>query len=319
MKRSFAKIVLRIVGIAFAIAAGMYFLMHAQRAVSGHDLGLLLRGDVIVSAGVLTLIYMSLIPLTALAWTWLLHDMGQQAAFPIAAPVLAVTQLAKYLPGNVAHHLGRVVVARAHGFDTGPMLLSLGYETLLILVACAHVSSLTLLWNLPPAIATWPIARNHGLLIVAISLGAVALIAAAPACSRLLSRLRGHDMAGMIQAKPGWGTCLRCYLLYASNFVLIGAGLWLVTDVLSPSPTTPADFVLLTGAFAGSWILGFLAPGAPAGLGVREAILSLWLGTALDAAVAVSVIVLLRIATTAGDLLSFLWGSLALARIRRAQ
>lgn len=321
MNPPIAKRALRLVGIAVAIAAGMYFVMHAHRALSSQDLSGLLQGPTIAAGVALTIAYMALIPITALAWAWLLRGLGQSVTIATTAPILATTQLAKYLPGNVAHHLGRVMVAKARGLDTGSTVLSIGYETLLVVVASAHVSSLTFLWSPPPALAEWPLARHHGMLVATISLGAMVVIAGAPTFARLLMRLRGADAAALSTRtlRPDWPTCLGCYLLHALNFLLVGGGLWVVAGVLSPSPVTAADFVLLTGAFAGSWILGFLAPGAPAGLGVREAILSLWLGTALDATVAVSLIIMLRIATTAGDLLSFLWGSVALARGERTK
>ena len=321
MSTSTAKRALRWLGIAVAIAAGAYFLMHARRSLAGHDLGELLHGRVIVAGVVLTLAYMTLIPITAIAWSWLLRALGQPAAIATTTPILATTQLGKYLPGNVAHHLGRVFVARAHGLEAGSTVLSMAYETLLVLVACAHVSALTFLWSPPAELADWPLAQHHGALVAIISLGALAVIVAAPAIAQTIARMRGRASASTRQStrsvRPGWLACFACYLLYALNFALVGAGLWLVARTLSPVPVMATDLLLLTGAFAGSWILGFLAPGAPAGLGVREAVLSLWLGTTLDATTAVSLIILLRIATTAGDLLNFLWGSLALARLRR--
>jgi hypothetical protein len=70
----------------------------------------------------------------------------------------------------------------------------------------------------------------------------------------------------------------------------------------------------MTGAFAGSWILGFVAPGAPAGLGIREAILSAWLSGSLPPAQIVLLVIALRIATTLGDLFNFMWASLAAGR-----
>lgn len=312
---------IRWLGTAVAIAASAYFLMHARQALAGQDLGELLQGRVVAATVLLTLAYMTLIPITALAWTWLLRALGQPVAIATTTPILATTQLGKYLPGNVAHHLGRMFVARAHGLETGSTVLSMAYETLLVLVACAHVSALTFLWSPPAALADWPMAQHHGALIAVISLGALAVIIAAPTIAQTIARLRGGASAKALRparpVRPGWHACFACYLLYAFNFALVGVGLWLVARTLSPVPVTIADLLLLTGAFAGSWILGFLAPGAPAGLGVREAVLSLWLGTTLDSTTAVSLIILLRIATTAGDLLNFLWGSLALARLRR--
>src|SRR5690606_37352746 len=151
------------------------------------------------------------------------------------------------------------------------------------------------------------------------SLGALIIMAAAPWIARVIMRFRSIDGTATdlaTQAHPGWLTSLGCYLLYALNFALIGMGLWFVARALSPYPIGLASLALLIGAFASSWILGFLAPGAPAGLGVREAVLSVWLGGTFSAPVVVAIIILLRIATTLGDLFSLLWGSVALGRTR---
>ncbi|MGY0797613.1 lysylphosphatidylglycerol synthase domain-containing protein [Lysobacter sp. A286] len=314
MKRS-----LRLLGIAVAIAAFSYFVVYAYRALNGQDLTQLLEPDVMMAGGFLTVMCTLLIPLTAIAWSWLLKGLGQPVGFSITGPILATTQIGKYLPGNVAHHLGRVVVARAHGVETGRNLLSMAYETLLLLVACAHVSALTFLWEPPAALADWPLADYRGPLVIAISLGALITMTAAPWFARVIMRLRSVDGTPTdlaTQAHPGWLTSLCCYLVYALNFALVGMGLWFVARALSPDPVGLASLALLIGAFASSWILGFLAPGAPAGLGVREAVLSVWLGGTFGAPVVVAIIILLRIATTLGDLLSFLWGSTVLARRR---
>lgn len=114
--------------------------------------------------------------------------------------------------------------------------------------------------------------------------------------------------------RPGWGIAGACYVVYVLNFVLVGIGLWLVALSLSGHTAGEAGPVFFIGAFAASWVLGFLAPGAPAGLGVREALLAVWFGGVLAPADAVALIVMLRIATTFGDLLNFAWGSTAIAR-----
>src|SRR3546814_6780064 len=59
--------------------------------------------------------------------------------------------------------------------------------------------------------------------------------------------------------------------------------------------------IFFIGAFTTSWIAGFVVPGAPAGLGVREVVLTAWLAGALPPATAVLLVVALRIATTIAD------------------
>src|SRR3546814_3308628 len=88
------------------------------------------------------------------------------------------------------------------------------------------------------------------------------------------------------------------YLCYVANFALVGFGLWIVASVLVPG--TAISPILLTGAFASSWLIGFVTPGAPAGFGVREVVLSLWLSESMPASTFVVLVLALRIATTLG-------------------
>lgn len=308
---------LRWLGLLVAGAACASFIVYAHRSLAGKDLGALLQPRVMLAGALLTLLYSLLVPLTALAWSWLLKGLGQHSSFSVTGPILATTQIGKYLPGNVAHHLGRVVVARERGMDTGKTVVSMAYETLLVLLACAHLSALTFLWSPPAALGDWQIAEWRAPLVAMVSVGALIVMAAAPRIADVLVRLRSGDSAGTqaaFHAHPGWLTSLACYLVYVLNFVLVGVGLWAAAGSLSQEPIGASTLILLIGAFASSWILGFIAPGAPAGLGVREAVLSLWLAGSLGAPIAVTLIVMLRIATTLGDLLNFLWGAILIAR-----
>ncbi|WP_330970594.1 hypothetical protein, partial [Lysobacter sp. A3-1-A15] len=117
-KRGPMKRALHLLGLAVAIAAFAYFVLYAYRALAGQDLSQLLQPRVMLAGALLTGLYALLVSLTAVAWSWLLRGLGQPAAFTVTGPILATTQMGKYLPGNVAHHFGRVVVARGHGLDT---------------------------------------------------------------------------------------------------------------------------------------------------------------------------------------------------------
>jgi hypothetical protein len=68
-----------------------------------------------------------------------------------------------------------------------------------------------------------------------------------------------------------------------------------------------SHLLLLSGAFALSWIVGYITPGAPAGLGVREVVLVSLLTPALGGGNAVGLSLALRLATTIGDGVCFLF------------
>lgn len=307
-------------GLAVATIAVIYFSVYAYRALTIQDLSSLYRPDVILAGILLTLFYALLALVAAFAWSRFLKGLGQPVKFGGAWAILAATQIGKYLPGNFGHHLGRVVVARMRGLNTEKVVLSIIYETLIVLLACAHVSLLTFLWRHFGRTPELPFADNHGWLVVIISMGTIGILLAVPWVAGAVAKLRTEgDSLPLLRSsrRVRWTTTLVCYLLYTASFFLVGAGLLVVASILTDAPLTAANLLLLTGAFASSWILGFITPGAPAGIGVREAVLLAWLGAYFGATAAVSLILILRIATTFGDLINFLWGGLVLARSTR--
>ncbi|MBB6242679.1 lysylphosphatidylglycerol synthase domain-containing protein [Rhodanobacter sp. MP1X3] len=314
------KQLVRWLGLLLALAAGIYFVLYAHHALAGKDLSGLLDSSVLAATAALTVLYVVLIPTTAIAWTWLLRAMEQRVSYGRMLPILATTQFGKYLPGNVAQHIGRIALARGAGVQLPAALFSVAYEMLLMLVACAHISALTLLWTPPAALLHWKLAEYRLPLLALVTLGAVAALLLAPRLASWLAHYRASKRDERDYVLPrlhlNATTVLACYVMYAINFCLIGGGLWLVAHALLAGTTSTPSVIFLIGAFASSWILGFIAPGAPAGLGIREAILSSWLSGALPPAQIVLLVVALRIATTTGDLINLVGGSIATTRVR---
>lgn len=309
---------LKWLGMLLAVCAGIYFVGYARHALAGKDLSALVDTRVLLALGALVMLYALLVPSTVMAWTWLLGAMQQQVRYPRMLAILATTQFGKYLPGNVAQHIGRVALTRQSGVPLSVALFSIAYEMLLMLVACSHLSVLTMLWDPPAALSKWDLARYRLPLLVIVTVGAAVALVVAPRVASWLARVRAARRGeGQFVPPPlhlNAGTVLACYLTYAVNFCVVGLGLWLLAHALVAGNHPGPGFIFLTGAFAGSWILGFIAPGAPAGLGIREALLSAWLSGSLPAAQIVLLVVALRIATTIGDALNFGIGSGLLAR-----
>ena len=103
---------LRLVGLALAVAAGAFFLHRAWQALHAVDFRPWWSWPVGMAIGGLCVLSLVQVPLTAIAWRRILRDLGLGLSPGGAYAILATTQFAKYLPGNVAQHLGRVAVAR---------------------------------------------------------------------------------------------------------------------------------------------------------------------------------------------------------------
>ncbi len=202
------------------------------------------------------------------------------------------SQIAKYLPGNCFHLVGRQVLGRALGHSQAALALASLVETALQVALAAGLA-------LPLAVArsgAWSIGLAAGALL------ALALVLAAP---RLLARrlrpLATASRAGGLAA----GALLRAAALHAAFFGIAGGVLWLLAAVLGDPGPVALNPLTSISALALAWVAGFVAPGASAGIGVREAVLILALDRALGAEASAAVALALRLVTTAGDIIFF--------------
>ena len=303
-------------GIVLAVLALAYFARHAARTLKGQDLSSLFEGPGLWGMVALTALYAASIATTAAAWRWQLADVGHRASYGWTITVLAVTQFGKYLPGNVGHHVGRAGLAMQAGIRMPAALLTIGYELLLAIVAAAHLCAFGLLLWPPAALAGQAWLEHRWTLLALVSAGAVAGLLLAPRLVAVLSALRGGDRGDARAFALGPRTIAGSYAMYVAGQVAIGFGLWALALALVPEGGAVPSALFFIGAFATSWIAGLVVPGAPAGLGVREVVLTAWLGDALPPDTAVLLELALRVATTLGDALNFGWGSWALARMR---
>jgi glycosyltransferase 2 family protein len=251
---------------------------------------LLLQGLVIISGG--------------FAWLLLLRGVREQAPMSRVLTLFGLTQPAKYLPGNFGHYAGRTVLAGRCGLRSSRVIFSIVLETSWLLVAAILVSCSTFL----PARAGLdgidlpflPLLKQAFLLMAAVALPLISV--------RLLKYFRGSSWlkgkeGGELKTPPVpvLGACL---VLYVANFLLMGCIAALLGEGVFRVGTH--DLWRVIGIVATAWIAGYLVPGSPAGLGVREAVLVAALGPLWGGTAATGATLLLRLVTIAGDGLVFL-------------
>ena len=302
---------LRLVGLTLAVAAGAFFLHRAWQAFHTVDFRPWWSWPVGIAFAGLCLLSLVQVPLTAIAWRRILRDLGLMLSAGGAYAILATTQFAKYLPGNVAQHLGRVAVARRFVCDVPRVALSLLYENAVALLVGTHLAAALLLLG-PGHLATRPwLPRVSPLLLLSgVTIVALAALLLLP---WLLGRIRRVTTGGApLGARLSVSGAACCYAVFLFNFAAVGLGFSWMLQAMVPGAEVTAWH--LTSAFATAWVIGLLAPGAPAGLGVREAVLLALLPGTVPQAAAVTSILLLRIATTLADLLHFWAGTTQLPR-----
>jgi hypothetical protein len=208
------------------------------------------------------------------------------------------TQIAKYLPGNCFHFVGRQLLGRRLGHGQGALALASLAETALLL-ALAGLLSLPLLG---PELAH---ALRHvpAWTIGAIALAAVALILAIVRPGGVLHGAGVARISGLLRS---WAPRLAAAgLLHLAFFAVGGLVLWMLAAAAQASGAPAIGLAGAVSALALGWWVGFVVPGAAAGIGVREAILVLLLEQHLGADGALLAALALRVVTTSGDLLFF--------------
>ncbi|MBC7988370.1 MAG: flippase-like domain-containing protein [Luteimonas sp.] len=307
----------RWIGMALAIAGSIAFVGYVLSSLNIEDLRAHLSVRTVMAIILAMLLYSLTVPISAYAWQRLLASLGHRQPFVPLNAILLTTQAGKYLPGNVGQHLGRIGLALAQGIPAPVLVASMAYEVLLLMLAgvlvglaCSALSE--------PGLAL--LLQGRGAALATAIAVAVAGLGAIPLLGRYLPRLvariaRARDFAAEPLRAPGWTTPPLLIAIYTLAYLVIGAATSLLAVGLFPEARL--DFALLTAAFAIAWVVGFVTPGAPAGIGVREALLMLMLGGSMGAAETSLLILALRIVTTLGDMLCFAAGLAQMAWLRR--
>ncbi|KGQ20808.1 putative transmembrane protein HieC [Lysobacter dokdonensis DS-58] len=275
---------------------------HATLTRGGASLWPMLRaasGETALSAVFFLLAAMATVP----AWRALLRALGVASAPPrTVLRIFCLTQIAKYVPGNIGHHVGRVALARsALGIPAATTALSILHEGALVVAAAVIVGVASY------AVPHTASAHDHIGLLIAALLGGFGVLALVNRHRTALAGNGGSAWRGFVlRAAPTWPAVRRALPCYV--FVHVANGVAVACIASAFMPMDLPTFALLARAYALSWVLGFLLPGAPGGLGVRESAFVLLASPACPPDVVLAVATLSRIGNIAADLLIFLAG-----------
>ncbi|MEH2260510.1 lysylphosphatidylglycerol synthase domain-containing protein [Nostoc sp.] len=202
-------------------------------------------------------------------WTWILQELNQPVSSPQFIQVYLKTNIAKYLPGNIWHHYGRIVAAKNANIPTAVATLSVLLEPLLMLAAALII--IVLCSSQFAAANTTLVIQILQFLSLAVVLSAIHPWFLNPVI-RFLYKLKAKKSAATTQATVPFS--VKSYplrpLLGEVGFMGLRATGFILT-MFALGSLNANQIPLLLGAFSCAWLLGFVIPGAPGGLGVFEA------------------------------------------------
>ena len=230
--------------------------------------------------------------INGLAWRVLMDWLGQRPHGLALVPLFVRSNLLKYLPGGIWHLVERVRVLRPAmgrtalaGVILDPLLIVAAAS--LLLMAGGWQNGLLLLAPIPSLVLLLPRLREPVLRRMERSKAA---------------QLQTADSGALPVDGSGRGGAPWLPLAAQVVFVLVrfaGFACCLAAFDL----TTPAAAQWLAG-FALAYAAGLVVPGAPGGLGVFEATLLLRLGSGVDEASLLAVVLSYRVISTVADLLA---------------
>jgi uncharacterized membrane protein YbhN (UPF0104 family) len=248
--------------------------------------------------------YLFTYALASRSWQLELRLVGIASSYVELARIVLRSQFAKYLPGNVGHHVGRVLLAGRAGLDIRRVIPSMILDTTIVLLAGAFAAlpAMALVLRVleqrqmhipnPTALAA----------VGALGLSLALLMLSLPLVRRKLGALVPKDLLRWNAA-----TAAQALLCQIASFALGATALYLLLIVMGvPSSGSQHLWIQVAGIYSAAWLMGFLMPGAPAGLGVREFVLLLGLSPLFGEAQATAASLMLRLITTLGDGIAFM-------------
>ncbi|MBQ8108893.1 MAG: flippase-like domain-containing protein [Clostridia bacterium] len=223
---------------------------------------------------------------------------GGKAPTGLTARIYCKSNLYKYIPGNVLQYVGRNQIAEFTKARHDQVVLASVIEV----AAQATGALLVSLFLARGYVLDWFNRQNKTLIIGTVALGVMVVAAVLVILIRKKKKLM-DELRGFLIRKN------LLYMLGLLGFIVVtqivngGLFVWLMHCMVPDLPQTYWNNI--AGVYCFAWLVGFITPGAPGGMGIREAMLSVLLTNVILPEMITAAIVLNRIVTICGDVIAF--------------
>lgn len=249
--------------------------------------------ELIVIVFVCAIIYGTSEFLLSAAWRRLLIWCGHKdISVYLCHAIYGKTQIAKYIPGNVFHVAGRHILGSRAGVKHIVLAGAAIYEILGLLTISVLIGF--------GGMVIFGIENIYlpSYQIILILLVTIVMSILVTAVTPYLMSLRGiilthHGVWDSIR------NLCKVYFLYFMFFLIAGLLLVFIVNIF-----LDMNFIIaakIIAIFSIAWVAGFIVPGAPGGIGVREAVIIFLITPIIGEAQGIAVAVALRFVTLIGD------------------
>lgn len=240
-------------------------------------------------------------PIAALGWQKILSSLKYKVKFKNSFRVWIISNTSRFIPGVIWQYIGRVELAKNElGIGRTTTLVSILIESFLVLVAGLIVASLTFLsvsvnlikFKLWFLLIPLPLLTLHPFFFTKI----INFLGRYSFDQNIYRSYRELNLPDIVSS-------LFCYII---NFLFHGIALYFLVNSFVPYQEF-SRLISLEGFYSISWVLGYLAIFAPAGLGVTEATLTYLLSLSLPVGLSGSIALTYRLLMSFSELLVFIF------------
>jgi len=291
---------IRIIGI-IVMAVAVVFLV--RRFLSFDvDFAELFSVKTLPSLVLVTIIIMGTLFIASFGWNiWLSFFTNHKVSLSATYSVYTRSNLAKYLPGNVGHYAMRQLYGTSLGITQKELLFSSFLEVFCSALS-AFVLSLVLAKGVFLSFMSDSLQRSWVAPVLAIVVAAIVILVVV-----LIKKKKALLLEALayLKQKAFSISLLKVIGLLACNLAVFGLTLLLL---IGPNAIGGTNALLIVSAGIVSWFIGYITPGVPGGIGVREAVLLLMLSPILPEELVLYIAVVQRLAFIFSDVFSWVIG-----------
>jgi uncharacterized membrane protein YbhN (UPF0104 family) len=249
-----------------------------------------------------------------MVWRELLADLGSRLSVAEAWRIMFIGQLAKYIPGSLWPVLAQAELGHDRGIPRSRSALSVLLSYAVMTCSGVVVAAVTL----PFATAASVLQYLWIVLLVPVAV----VLLSPPVLNRLLRLVLRLAHRGPLEQGVSYTGLARTMGWAVAGWLCNGAMVYVLMRQLSG--LQQGTLLVSLGAYSLSWAVGFVAVFAPAGTGVREAVMVAILHTRTTTAIALTIALVTRATSVvcdavAGAVAAGLVGRGRLRRLRAAR
>ena len=234
----------------------------------------------------------------ALVWgKWISFFSSTKVNRSDVVTIYGKSSIGKYLPGNVMHYVERNLFAAEYGLSQDKIAFSSVMEIVGQVLSAVLISLILLPASFRQKVLA-VVGENSKTLIIIATIGIAVLILLA-----VILAFRKVNIGKYLKEYKAGNFVTTLVVTLAGSVVYLimnGCGILLLWIYCSGGVPDMENIRLIVSSYAAAWVCGFVIPGAPGGIGIREAVLSILLGD-ITGGVLMFLIIVHRLITIIGD------------------